>query len=466
MRVGAVVVTSIMAGLFGSGVGRVIDGASPWTAGAIATLVAMGTSAVSLVRPPGQEGTAWRRTEIVGVVIGSAVLQIASGGLDQTPLVAVVAMALLVRSVTDSTMIDVDLVDRITDDRVGAGPVRRIRTRVLVLGTLLASMAGFAEASRVGLFDLDRAASRSPLIPLVLWFGLGMAGVGAVSLRARRWRWDRDGYEVAADVPDRWIAGVAVFAVAVTMMAVATPLVSGGASAVPAHGIANAGGLGRWASDQLDRLGDTQAEPTGSATGESEAVDPGLEEELGAGDPPDWLGDAVVVALIGSVFLWAIRAGRRAVAGIPPSRGVSPTWRDMFAIVRSMLSELRGLLARVAGFFRRLVTGGRAGVSVGSGDRVADARGDAVRWTSEDSARLRAARAFARVADLVDPRPGETPTDVADGLGSDRSGDARTVVDTYRRARYSQHPIPPDSVERAERAADAVVEHRTGPHGG
>lgn len=466
MRVGATLVTSIMAGLLGWGVGRVIDGVSPGAAGAIATLVALATSAVSLVRPPGQEGTAWRRTEIVVIVIGSAAIQIASGGPEQTPLVAVVAMALLVRSVSDSTMIDVDLVDRVTDDRVGAGPVRRIRNRVLVFGALLAGMAGFAEASQVGLFDLDRRASGALLISLVLWYGLGMAGVGAVSLRARRWRWDRDGYEVATDVPDRWIAGIAVFAAAVMMIGVATPLVSGGASALPAHGIANAGGLGRWVSDQLDRLGDTVAEPTGSATGESEAADPRLDAELGAGDPPDWLGDAVVIALIGSVFLWAIRAGKRAVAGVEPSRGASPTWRDLVAIVRSMLSELRGLLARVAGFFRRLVAAGRAEVSVGSDDRVMVDSGAGVRWTSEDSARRRAARAFARVADLVDPRPGETPTDVANGLRGDRSGEARTVVDTYRRARYSRHPIPLDSVERAERAADAVVEHRTGPHAG
>lgn len=460
------VVASTMAGLLGWGVGRVIDGVSPWTGGAIATLVALGTSAVTLVRPPGEAGTAWRRAEIVGVAIGAAALQIASGGADRAPLVAVVVMALVVRSVSDSTMVDVDLVDRVTDDRVGAGPVRRIRNRVVVFGALLAAMAGFAEASRVGLFDLDRGASTGLLIPLVLWYGLGMVGVGAVSLRARRWRWDRDGYEVAPEVSDRWIAGIAMFAATVMVIGVATPLVSGGASALPAQGIANAGGVGRWVSDQLDRLGDTQAEPTGSDTGESEAADPGVEAGLGAGDPPEWLGDAVVVALVGSIFLWAIRAGRRAVAGGPPSGAASLTWRDLFAIVRSMLGELLGLLARVAGFFHRLVAAGRGEVSVGSGDRVTDIRGVGVRWTSEDSARLRAARAFARVADLVDPRPGETPTDVADGLAGDRSGEARTVVDTYRRARYSQHPIPPDSVERAERAADAVVEHRTGPHGG
>jgi hypothetical protein len=250
------------------------------------------------------------------------------------------------------------------------------------------------------------------------------------------------------------------------MIGVATPLVSGGASALPAQGIANAGGLGRWVSHQLDRFGETQAEPTGSATGESEAAGPGREAELGAGDPPDWLGDAVVIALLGSVFLWAIRAGKRAVAGVSPPSGAPPTWRDLFSIVRSMLSELRGLLARVAGFLRRLAVRGRAGVLDDPGDRPADPRGVAVRWTSEDSARRRAARAFALIADLVNPRPGETPIDIAHGLGDDRRGDARTVVDTYRRARYSRHPISPDSVERAERAADAVVEHRTDPHAG
>lgn len=466
MRLGAILIASTMAGLLGWGVGGAMDGVSPWMAAVIATLVASTTSAVSILRPPGQEGTGWRRVEIVGVVAGSAALQVASDGSERIPLVAVVVMALVVRSVADSTMIDVDLVDRVTDDRVGAGPVRRIRTRVLGLGAVLAGMAGFAEASRVGLLDLDRGASRGVLFSLVLWYGLGMGGVGAIGLRARRWRWDRDGYEVEREVSDRWIAGITVFAVAVMMIGAATPLVTGGASALPAQGIANAGGLGRWVSDQLDRLGDTQAESSGPAAGESEPSEPAQDAELGEGDPPDWLGDAVVVALIGSVFLWAIRAGRRAVAAVPPSSGASPGWRDLVSILRSMLAELWGLMARVAGFFRRLATGGRATVPDGADGRVGDPGRVAGRWTSEDSSRRRAARAFARVAELVDPRPGETPTDVADGFGDDPGGDARTVVDTYRRARYSRHPIPPDSVERAERAADAVVEHRTDPDAG
>ncbi len=182
----AALFVTVMAGLLGWGIGDVVDGLSPWIGSTISASGALVTSIIATARPPGSAGVSWRRLELVGAVAGSVGLYLAAGGeVDRVPVVAVVVIAVMVRSMADSTMIDVDLTRRITDDRMGAGPVRRIRTRVIVFGVILAALLGYAEATRVGAFDLSRPASGRVMVPVILWFGVGMAGVGAVSLWAR-----------------------------------------------------------------------------------------------------------------------------------------------------------------------------------------------------------------------------------------------------------------------------------------
>jgi hypothetical protein len=232
-------------------------------------------------------------------------------------------------------------------------------------------------------------------------------------------------------------------------------------SAAPAQAISETDGLNRFVTRALELLS--------RGTGANENTRPRAENEDNAGfidsleatrgDSPGWVGYLLLASVIGTIFLWAIRAGRRARfdhGGSPIGAG---GWRGLKALLAALGRELSALvraLVRLLGALRwrrPRAPGARPWVSPASDEPVRR------RWSPADPAERRIARSFADVAELEAPRRGETPAEVTQSVGNrtDPAG-AATVLGGYLQARYSPEPVEDATADRVERAARRVTD--------
>lgn len=460
-----IIVMAAMAACFGQVLGRAygeIGAAAGLILGGSAGLAA---ATIATIRPAGDAGVTWKRIEVVTFPLAAVVILALSGsGATFASVVAAVGIVTVVRLLVESTVGDLAMMDRILDDRPTGAPPDRIRLRMLAVGTFLATVSGYTLGTEAGFSDLARPAVAGFLVPVVVWFGIGIVAVGVVARRARQRAWSVNGVDVAAGLSDRWAAGIVATAMLVVGVSLATPLVTAQMSAVPARAIAETDGLDRLVTRALELLSRDVSTERSDRANPDEDNQGGLTELREPSDrqPPEWLGDALVIAFIATVFVWAIKLGRNASF----DRGGRPTgteaWDGFMSIVAGFLGELRLLVAGLLRWLRRLGRGRRA-PSVSPPGRTADATGEVHRWSPAGGVQQRIARAFADVAELEPPRPGETPAEVARMVGgrTDPEG-ARVVLGGYLLARYSQRPVGEDLASDVEAAARKVTDAARG----
>jgi hypothetical protein len=238
-------------------------------------------------------------------------------------------------------------------------------------------------------------------------------------------------------------------------------VVTGRLSAAPAQAISETDGLNRFVTRALELLSRDAGSADRDRLGNDDEGRTSLIESIepARGNPPDWIGDAVLAAIIATVFVWAVKAGRRAHL----ARGGTPIGAGGWSGVKTLLTALgRELIRLLRGILRLLRLARPRRLRSPEGhvqDAAADARPQSGGWLPADSSERRIARSFATVAELEEPRPGETPAEVAARVGerTDQAG-ADTVLGGYLRARYSPEQMQNVTAERVEAAAQRVAE--------
>ncbi|HEY5651837.1 MAG TPA: hypothetical protein VIW46_10345, partial [Acidimicrobiia bacterium] len=250
-----IIVMAAMAACFGQVLGRAygeIGAAAGLILGGSAGLAA---ATIATIRPAGDAGVTWKRIEVVTFPLAAVVILALSGsGATFASVVAAVGIVTVVRLLVESTVGDLAMMDRILDDRPTGAPPDRIRLRMLAVGTFLATVSGYTLGTEAGFSDLARPAVPGFLVPVVVWFGIGIVAVGVVARRARQRAWSVNGVDVAAGLSDRWAAGIVATAMLVVGVSLATPLVTAQMSAVPARAIAETDGLDRLVTRALELL--------------------------------------------------------------------------------------------------------------------------------------------------------------------------------------------------------------------
>ena len=452
---------SLMGAFLGRGVGFGVEILGPSTGGWIGAVSALLTGVAALAPGDQRLRAAGSRLEMLVVAMVSGGLAATSGQVTRTlPVVLGVGLGLGVRALVNATVRDISLLTRITDDGVGRRPLDRIRARVVVFGIILASLVGFALGAEAGLASLDRPAVQGVLASVVGWFVVGVAGTGALTWRARRWRWRQDSVDVDERVAVRWGTGVAVMVVGVAILMVTLPIITQDSSSIPGRSMAGAGGVGQWIADGLGRLGDiTIGESSDSAQGEpGSGQSPAEQFADRAGRPPAWVGDVALIVILGAVLGWVIRASRRVRFVAPQETRGSGGWAKLRAMLMIMLRDLAALVRRVMRWFSALRGRPRARLAGRNGDPSPSGAGQSSGWKSNDLNRRRIGSAFARMAAHEPHQRGETPLELADRVGgrSDQ-GAALRLARSYLGARYSSHLIEVAQADEAERSADTVV---------
>lgn len=472
MRLVPIASMAVMAGCLGQVTGRAFDSLGPLAGAVLAGGAGLAAGLTAAVRPEGPAGVTWRRLEILAYpIVAVLVVGIANGETRLEPTVVAIGMVFLVRTLVEATVADLAMMDRFLDDRPIGAPPDRIRLRMLGVGLFLASVAGYTLGVDAGFTDLDRPAVGGRLVAVVVWFAIGIAGVGAVSRRSRQRAWDVNGVEVSDRLSDRWTAGVAGAIVLVVAVTIGAPFVTGQLSAVPARVISETDGLDRFVTRALELLSrdvntdesdrpDFDDENRGSPT---DAFEPQTQNR------PAWIGDAVLTAIIATVFLWAIRAGRNARF----RRGARPAgsggWQEFKTLLAGIMSELRAVFAGLLAWLRGVGRSRRVPTVRMGGREKPTGHVPSRRWSPTDPVERRIARAFAEVADLEPVQPGETPAEVAHRVGDRTDADgARIVLGGYLRARYSPHRVEEEvatDVEAAARTVTSAADHRPEPLG-
>lgn len=455
---GAAIVVSLLGGILGHAVGGVSSSLSPGRGALIGVVAAVVSAVIGFTGDEASERFA--RVEMLMVALAAVAVVVSSGATDRTfPVVIGVGLALLVRSLVRGTVRDISMLTRVTDDPVGSGPIDRLRTRVLAIGIGLAVIVGYSVGSGAGLADLGRGAVRGTLVTIVIWFVLGIGGVGTLARRAREWHWTHDQVEVDPDVSNRWIAGVIGTMILIATVMVVVPYVTSDASAFPGRAAAGAGGFGNWIADGLDRLGNLgggDRPDIGGEEGGGARPAEALIEELP--DRPDWVGDAALMLLLGGFLAWIIHiARRRRLAAGALSSSPAP-WGVLRDLIHLMIIDIRKLIVSLLTWLRGLRFG-RGDRSESSGVGLGASTGRAAnRWTSADPLRQRIGRAFARAVALEPPVAGETPGEVGARLGRRSEPEAaEQIVDGYLVARYSEHLVDADTVKRVEDAVETLT---------
>jgi hypothetical protein len=462
MRAVPIIVMTAMAACFGQVVGRAFDELGAVSGLVLGALTGLAAATIATIRPHGTPGITWKRLEFALFPTAAVFILALSGGTTTfVPILAAIGIVVVVRTLVESTFVDLTMLERFLDDRPTGAPADRIRLRMLAAGVFLAAVAGYAIGLEAGFSDLARPAVGEQVLSIVIWFALGIVGVGVVARRARQRAWSVNGVDVSEGLADRWAAGIAAVAALVVAVSLATPLVTGQLSAAPAQAINGTDGLDRFVTRALELLsrdanGDQTARPNLSdenGGSVSDLIEPSTRRQ------PEWLGDVVLAAVIATVFVWAIKLGRNArfaQGGRPVGSG---GWEGFLALLSGVFGEVRALLA---GFGRwlRLLRGGRrhspgepASVRSGSDERAA------TRWSPGDPVQRRIARSFAHVVDLEPSRPGETPAEVAGTVGRRTDPDGASVVlDGYLRARYSTGRVAEHTAAEVEAAARRVTD--------
>ena len=462
MSAASILVIAAMAGCYGQVIGSAFGGVGASSGVVLGVLTGLAAGTIATVRPPDPAGLTWRRIEFFTFPIaGIGVLASTGGTIAILPVLVTLGTVVILRTLIDSTVGDLTMMERMLDDRPAGAPPDRMRLRMLGVGLFLASVDGYTIGVEAGFTDLARPAAGGQMIAVVIWFGLGIAAIGAVSRRARQQAWRVNGVRVNAALSDRWAAGVAAVAVLVGFLAVVTPALTGQFSAAPAQAISETDGLNRFVTRALELL----SRDAGSADRDRPDSDDEDRTSLidsiepGRSNPPEWIGDAVLAAIIATVFVWAVKAGRRAHL----ARGGRPTgaggWDGVKALLAALVRELMVLLRGALRLLRLARPSHRSSPDGESVRRSADIRSKSRGWLPADSTERRIARSFATVAELEPPRRGETPAEVAARVGerTDRAG-ADTVLGGYLRARYSPEHMQNVTAERVEEAARRVRE--------
>ena len=467
MNSNSILVVTAMAACFGQIVGRAFDEVGAVTGLFLGLLTGLAAGLIAAVRPPDPAGLTWRRIEFfVFPIAGLVVLALMHSTVGILATVITLLIVVTVRMLIESTAGDLATMERMLDDRPTGAPADRLRLRMLGVGLLLASVAGYTIGVEAGFTDLARPAVGGQMVGVVVWFGLGIVSIGAVSRSARQRAWRVNAVEVSDGLADRWAVGVAGAALLVVVVAIVVPIVTGQLSAVPAQAISGTDGLNRFVTRALELLSrDTGANEDTETGGDDDNVTALIESLEGTrGDGPDWVGYLLLAAVIGTIFVWAIRAGRNArfdPGGSPVGSGGWRAVKMVFAAVGRELKALFAALLRLFGAIRWRRPSGPVGR--GPIQTVTDEPARR-RWSPTDSIERRIARSFATMADLEAPRPGETPTEVARSVGdrTDPAG-AATVLGGYLRARYSPDQVQDTTADRVEEAVRRVTESAQRP---
>jgi hypothetical protein len=458
----SILVVAAMAGCYGQIIGRAFDGVGAASGVVLGALTGLAAGTMATVRPPDPAGLTWRRIEFFTFPIaGIATLALTGGTIEVLPVLVALVVVVTLRTLIESTVGDLTTMERMLDDRPAGGPPDRMRLRMLGVGLFLASVAGYTIGVEAGFTDLARPAAGGQMLAVVVWFGLGIAAIGAVSRRARQQSWRVNGVRVSAGLSDRWAAGVVAVAVLVGFVAVVTPVVTRQFSAAPAQAISETDGLNRFVTRAFELLSRDAGSADGDRPGSDDEDRTSLIESIepGRSSPPEWIGDAVLAAIIATFFVWAVKAGRRAHL----ERGGRPIgaggWDGLKALLAALVRELMVLLRGALRLLRLTRRRHRSSADEEGERRTADSRSEFRGWLPADSTERRIARSFANVAELEPPRRGETPAEVAARVGerTDRAG-ADTVLGGYLRARYSPEQMQKVTAERVEEAARRVTE--------
>jgi hypothetical protein len=284
-------------------------------------------------------------------------------------------------------------------------------------------------------------------------------------LLARQAAWDRNGVDVGRDVGQRWVAGVAATALMVLGVIVATPIVSGQLTAVPAQAISKTDGLDRFVTNMLELL----SRDGGSADAENRTEDRELRDQVGTDlesdrrDRPPWVGEVVLTAIIATIFVWAVRLGRGGWVARTQSTGSGGVWSMMRALASDFITGLAraaaGLMAWLRSLrFRRTWPGDlvvRSGVAATGWRRA--------QWAPRGAPERRIARVFASLVRPEKVEPGETPTEVADRIGGRTDpGASGVVLAAYLDARYSPDEVSAKRADDAESALERIERMQEG----
>ena len=453
MRALALPILAVMATSAGWVAGGALDGLGAPRGAVIGGTSALVTGLAAALRPGGVDAGPSRRIELLIVVLIAVGTVSVDGDRTAVRVVSAVVLALVIRVIVSATSADLAMMERIADDRPTGTPPDRMRLRVLGFGVLLATIAAYSSARTVGLSDLSRRAVGGQYWAVAVWFGFGILGVGIISLRARRVGWERNGVSVDRGIGQRWIVGVVATALFTVAVAVTTPLVSGQVSAVPARAISKTDGLDRFVTNLLELI--ERDGGAGGAENQSEERDPseaiGSELETAAADRPSWIGEVMLMAIIATIFVWAVRLGRasRLTRRGPTAQGGA--WEAIRALAADLASGIARVFAGLVAWLRGL---GR--LRIRSRDRVSrvgtsESAWVKARWVPRGSAERRIARAFAHLVSHEQPSPGETPTEVARRVGAHTDQvSSGVVLNGYLGARYSPREIPAAQADEVE----------------
>ncbi len=470
MNPASILVMTVMAACFGQIVGRAVDEVGAVAGLVLGVLTGLAAGAFATVRPPDPAGLTWRRIEFFAFpMVGLVVLMVTGGVVGVLSTVVTLLIVVTVRTLIESTAGDLATMERMLDDRPTGAPADRMRLRMLGVGLFLASVAGYTIGVEAGFTDLARPAVGGQMIAVVLWFGTGIISIGAVSRRARQGAWRVNGVEVSDGLADRWAVGVVGAALVVVTTAVVFPIATDQISALPAQAISETDGLNGFVTRAMEFLSrDTGAAESARPEADDENTTALIESlEATRTDSPDWVGYLLLAGVIGTIFVWAIRAGRNARF----ARGASPIgaggWNDAKALFAALGRELGALFAALVRLikairWRRPPAPSRPSAAAAIRD-TPSRRG----WSPADPTERRIARSFAAMADLETPRRGETPAEVARAVGRRTDPDgASTVLGGYLQARYSPEPVEDATADRVEQAARRVTEAARQPDGG
>ncbi len=457
-----IMITTAMAACFGQIVGRAVDEVGAVTGLLLGMLTGLAAGIIAAIRPPDPAGLTWRRIEFFAFpMVGIVALVLTGGVVGVLATVVTLFIVVTVRTLTESTAGDLATMERMLDDRPTGAPADRMRLRMLGVGLFLASVAGYTIGVEAGFTALARPAVGGQLIAVIVWFGLGIVSIGAVSRSARQRAWRVNGVEVSHGVADRWAVGVAGAALLFVTVTIVVPLATSQLSALPAQAISETDGLNRFVTRALELLSRDTGANEGTRPGADEESTSALLESLEAtrGDSPDWVGYLLLAGVIGTIFVWAIRAGRNARfdhGGSPIGSGGWSGLKALFAVLGRELSALLAALLRLVRAIRRRrpPAPSRPGI-VSAGHDVPVRR----RWSPADAIERRIARSFAAMADLEARYRGETPAEVAQSVGRRTDPfDAATVLGGYLRARYSPERVEDATADRVEQASRRITD--------
>jgi hypothetical protein len=339
------------------------------------------------------------------------------------------------------------------DDLPEGSPLRRIADRFFWGGVAILVVAGLARLGLAGLLGANYPALPEIVLPVLLYFVLGLLLLGQARLAALRQEWRELGARVGGDVGGRWTRGSLVFFALAVLIALVLPtaytvglletvgIVVGFLFAVVWYAFSLLLWPLAWLMAQLFQRGEAPAAPER----------PEMPEQVAQG--PGWIGvlsSVVFWGLLLAIAVYVIRSYLRdhpaladGISASGPARAVRRLWRTLWRWLRGRLRGLRIALPRFG--------------------RVRPA--EAVPATRLRP-RIRLGRLAARERILyyylslleragregLPRRPGQTPYEYEPGLVEqvpEAGPGVEALTDAFVETRYSKHAVAPEVAERA-----------------